>query len=55
MMIIVSDRHRRAEYEARLSSAAFKDICGRVKLLNFDSLLKQYEGLMAAASAGVVL
>jgi hypothetical protein len=42
-MIIVADDVRRTEYENKIKYSSFKEIGTRVKFLNYESLLKQYE------------
>ena len=54
-MVIVADSSRKPEYQAKLAYAAFRDIAGRVKFLDFESLVKQYELVTAQASAEVIL
>jgi len=54
-MTIVSDSRRRQECRSKLGYASFRDVRDRVKFLDFHSLVKQYEGLMAAAAGEVVL
>jgi hypothetical protein len=42
-MIIVADDARRTEYGNKIKYSSFKEIGDRVKFLNYESLLKQYE------------
>ncbi len=42
-MIIVADDVRRTEYERKIKYSSFVQIGSRVKFLNYESLLKQYE------------
>ena len=54
-IIIVADATRRNEYVAKLAYSAFRDISQRVKFLDFSSLVKQYELVMAQENAEVLL
>jgi hypothetical protein len=42
-MFIVADRNRRAEYDMKIARTSFTDIKDRVKFLDYDSVVKQYE------------
>lgn len=42
-MYIVADRSRRAEYEMKIARTSFIDIKDRVKFLDYESVVKQYE------------
>lgn len=42
-MFIVADNVRRTEYESKIKYSSFKEIRERVKFLNYESLIKQYE------------
>lgn len=41
--IVVADNVRQKEYEIKIKYFSFKEIRDRVKFLNYESLLKQYE------------
>lgn len=45
-MFIVADRVRRAEYELKAARSSFADIKDRVKFLDYESVVKQYEYAM---------
>jgi len=42
-MVIVADEVRHIEYKQKLDRCAFTDIQSRVRFLNYESLVKQYE------------
>jgi len=42
-MIIVADGNRRAEFEQKMDRKPFDEIRDRVKFLDYDTLVKQYE------------
>ncbi|MDQ3820143.1 MAG: hypothetical protein M3362_21030 [Acidobacteriota bacterium] len=42
-MFIVADRNRKAEYEMKIVRSSFADIKGRVKFVDYESVVKQYE------------
>ena len=54
-MVIVADSNRRAEFSAKLGYSAFNDIRHRVKFLDFTSLVKRYELLVAQSETEVQL
>ena len=45
-MIIVADRLRKNEYEHKIKYSSFIDINKRVKFLDYEALIKQYEALI---------
>lgn len=49
-MYIVADKNRRAEFEQKRKYTAFEDIANRVKFLEYESLIKQYENEIDRAS-----
>lgn len=54
-MLIVSSPKRRREFEAKLKYSAFRDIAGRVNFLACDSLVEQYERLVASSKTEIAL
>jgi len=54
-MAIVADSNRRAEFAAKLGYSAFNDIRHRVKFLDFVSLVKRYELVVAQSESEVQL
>lgn len=54
-MLIVADRHRRQEFDSKLRYQAFQAIRPRVRFLDCDSLVKQYEHAAEIAKMDVVL
>ena len=54
-MFIVADKRRRAEYEVIIARSSFEEIKNRVKFLDFDSLVKQYEYAMGYEKLEVVV
>ena len=42
-MVIVADKKRDREFDDKVKFGAFQNIKGRVKFLNYDTLVKQYE------------
>ena len=56
-MIIVSDKHRKNEFEAKLNYRSFNEIAKnkRVVFLDYDSLIKQYEKTIEETTYGVIL
>lgn len=42
-MIIVADEHRHAEFKQKLQHSALNEINNRVKFLNYNTLVRQYE------------
>ncbi len=42
-MFIVADKNRRREFEQKLKYRSFEDIVNRVKFLDYESVVKQYE------------
>lgn len=45
-MVIVADQHRKPEFMNKLNFMAFSTIKDRVKFLNYETLVKQYENEM---------
>ena len=54
-MVIVADSNRRAEFAAKLGYSAFNDIRHRVRFLDFVSLVKRYELVVAESESEVQL
>ncbi len=54
-MIIVADKSRRDEYEGKIKYSSFKEISQRLKFLDYDSLTKQYEGLIQQQLFEIIL
>jgi hypothetical protein len=54
-MFIVADKSRRAEYEIKIGRTSFKEIKDRVKYLDFESLVRQYEYAMGYEKLEVVV
>ena len=54
-MVIVADSNRRSEFAAKLEYSAFTDIRHRVKFLDFASLVKRYELVVAQSETEVQL
>ena len=56
-MIIVSDKHRKNEFETKLNYSSFNEIAKnkRVVFLDYDSLIKQYEKTIEETTYGVIL
>lgn len=54
-MVIVANVKHSKQYESKKKFTAFKDIEDRLKFLDYDSLVKQYEGVVASSEGGVVL
>lgn len=42
-MFIIADNNRRREFEQKLKYKAFEDVVNRVKFLDYESVVKQYE------------
>jgi len=49
-MFIVADKNRRGEFEQKLRHKSFEDVANRVKFLDYESLVKQYEVEVVRAS-----
>jgi len=49
-MIIVADENRKAEYKQKVSRGFLADLQGRVKFLNYNTLVRQYESEVFQAS-----
>jgi len=49
-MFIVADGHRRGEFEQKLRYVSFEDVANRVKFLDYESIVKQYETEVIRAS-----
>jgi len=54
-MVIVADSNRRAEFTAKIGYSAFNDIRHRVRFLDFRSLVKRYELVVAESEIEVQL
>ncbi|HXG68234.1 MAG TPA: hypothetical protein VNO70_24275 [Blastocatellia bacterium] len=54
-MFIVADVKRKAEYDNKVARSSFEDIKHRVKFLDYESLVKQYEYVMAYSRLEVVV
>jgi len=54
-MFIVADKGRRAEYEMKIVRSSFADIKGRVKFLDYESVVKQYEYALGYEELEVVI
>jgi hypothetical protein len=54
-MFIVADKMRRKDYEVKITRSSFKEIKNRVKFLDFESLVKQYEYAMGYEKLEVVI
>jgi hypothetical protein len=49
-MIIVADENRQAEYKQKVSRSVLAEIQGRVKFLNYNTLVRQFESEVFQAS-----
>jgi hypothetical protein len=49
-MFIVADKNRRGEFEQKLKFKSFEDVVNRVKFLDYESVVKQYEVEVIRAS-----
>lgn len=49
-MFIVADKNRREEFEQKLRHKSFEDVANRVKFMDYESLVKQYEVEVVRAS-----
>lgn len=49
-MFIVADKSRRREFEQKLGFKIFKDVVNRVKFVDYESIVKQYEVEMVRAN-----
>ena len=56
-MVIVTDQHRKTEFQSKLAYTAFKDLNDnkRVLFLDYNSLIKQYEYIIQKNTYGVIL
>ena len=54
-MFIVADKRRQVEYGTKIGRSPFEEIKLRVKLLDFESLVKQYEYAMGYEKLEVVI
>ena len=54
-MFIVADKRRRPEYQAKLTRSSFEEIKDRVKFLDFETLVKQYENALEYEKIEVVV
>lgn len=54
-MFIVSDLHKRKEFESKIRYSSFYDIRERVKFLSFDWLVKEYEHAIEASQQEATL
>ena len=49
-MFIVADKNRRGEFEQKLKYKSYEDVVNRVKFLDYESVVKQYEVEVIRAS-----
>lgn len=49
-MFIIADKNRRKEFEQKLKYKSFEDVVNRVKFLDYESIVKQYEVEVVRAS-----
>jgi hypothetical protein len=49
-MFIVADKNRRGEFEHKLGYKSFEDVVNRVRFLDYESVVKQYETEVIRAS-----
>jgi hypothetical protein len=49
-MFIVADKNRRREFEQKLEYKFFKEVASRVKFVDYESIVKQYESEMVRVS-----
>ncbi len=54
-MFIVADKSRESEYEMKIARSSFADIKDRIKFLEYESVVKQYEYAMGYEKLEVVL
>lgn len=54
-MVIVASEFHRQNYEKKRKYSAFGNISNRLKFLNYDSLVGQYEGVLESSKGEVVL
>jgi hypothetical protein len=54
-MVIVANAKHSKQYKTKKKYTAFKDIEDRLKFLDYDSLAKQYEGIVESSKGEVVL
>jgi len=54
-MIVVADKKRKPEYEAKINYSSFKEINKRVRFVDYESLNKQYENLLEQKNMGFML
>lgn len=54
-MFIVADKNRRKEYETKIARSSFQEIQNRVKFLDYDSVVSQYEMAMRYRELEVVI
>ncbi len=54
-MVIVAERWRREEFRKKVAYSAFEDLQNRVKFLDFETLVKRYELVVAQSESEVLL
>ncbi len=54
-MVIVAHQKHQSQYRKQKARSAFDNISDRLKFLDYDSLVRQYEGVVAASKGDVVL
>ena len=54
-MVIVADKKHESQYAKKKKYSAFEKISDRLRFLGYESLVGQYEGVIAASKAEVVL
>jgi hypothetical protein len=54
-MVIVAHEKHQQQYEKKKKYSAFENISNRLKFLDYDSLVSQYEGVVVSSKGDVVL
>ncbi|EEY33967.1 hypothetical protein [Pseudoleptotrichia goodfellowii] len=54
-MIIIADKSREEEFKTKIEYQAFQNLKERVKFLNYDELVKQYEKTIEILNCNVIL
>ena len=54
-MIIVADKRRKKEFENKIEYTAFNELKARVKFLDYEELVKQYEQTVERLSFNTLL
>ena len=54
-MIIVADKRRKKEFENKIGYTAFNELKARVKFLDYEELVKQYEQTVERLSFNTLL